>query len=153
MRREIKFRAWVKKRKVMESVYWFDFNNSQLSTRNEGCLNSNDYEIMQYTGLKAKDGKKIYEGDIVKWRGDFIGNVYFANAEFRVLTKDTNYFLSGISNDREIIGNIYENEELLGEKNETLLDNDKIVDKAGQELEKKCGGNKNERIHAVEGRN
>jgi len=52
---------------------------------------SDKYEIMQFTGLKDSKGKEIYEGDIVSWKAE------------------------GAIGELEIIGNIYENPELLKE--------------------------------------
>lgn len=119
--REIKFRVWNVKAKK-----WID--NVCLSTCN-GVLDPNhqgfDEEIiiMQYTGLKDKNGKEIYEGDIVEWK--YLktwhkNEVRWVGGGFVVTT-------SGFKDDLnepqdlllvsilscEIIGNIYENPELL----------------------------------------
>lgn len=80
--------------------------------------------IGQFTGLHDKNGKKIYEGDIVKLshvRED-VGYIGFhaLSASFRVIAKHTDF---GIGNrgelhelDLEVIGNIYDNPELLKRK-------------------------------------
>ena len=66
--REIKFRAWDKVSKQMIGCYMWglnmDFTNGQIYS---GNMNVTDkLELMQYTGLHDKDGKEIWEGDIVR---------------------------------------------------------------------------------------
>ena len=117
MGREIKFRAWDEQTKTM--VY---FTLPELYWMGEG---TGDYDYpgdrptTQYTGLKDKQGKEIYEGDIAKngkyicvceWRDKFTDYVFHA-------TKNTHYSLnySVGGNVWEVIGNIYENPELLKE--------------------------------------
>lgn len=81
-----------------------------------------DYVLMQYTGLKDKNGKEIYEGDIVKGsaygKEIYTGVVEFYDASF-VMRIDGNkgyYRLNKMTfQELEVVGNIYENPELLKE--------------------------------------
>lgn len=121
MSREIEFRAWSKsykeivkvdllgKNKVLSSRTWFDFD---------------DIELMQYVGIKDKNGVKIFEGDIVKMQTRGFDNkiitckgvVNFFKTEtcFVIELKNINI---NIHEDAqylyEVVGNIYENKELL----------------------------------------
>jgi len=77
-----------------------------------------DYKIMQYTGLKDKNGKEIYEGDICK-NGDYIKDAHSYNyrtEEVKYIEAEGclvgwNYNADGMT--CEIIGNIYENPDLI----------------------------------------
>ena len=91
--------------------------------------------VGQYTGLHDENGKEVYEGDIIEFSYDmFVGNfdtfvakgkVVFEEGAFYVevfenerTTKDETYLLYSINLDTiEVIGNIYENKELLNETN------------------------------------
>jgi len=85
-----------------------------------------DCILMQYTGLKDKNGKEIYEGDIFKWveRNNFnqnyicVGSVKFKYGSFTCHNENTRRPSSERANieDMEIIGNIWENPELMEEK-------------------------------------
>ena len=128
--REIKFRVWVKDRKEIFEVILIDYVTKKVTyllERIGHLLNIrhdkfNDVELMQYTGLKDKNGKEIYEGDIVKLRANHgIGVVkysdewgafvvgYIKPRQLAVL--GMNYYKEDI----EILGNIYENPELIKE--------------------------------------
>lgn len=113
--REIKFRAWMY-RKMLYNVFPTGKNGecySFISNLYYKC----DHNIMQYTGLKDKNGKEIYEGDILEYTTEIsskktIGKVEFYNGCFVVgRPKDYIYIIDNI----EIIGNIYENPELLNQ--------------------------------------
>jgi hypothetical protein len=65
--REIKFRAWYKPTKVMGEP-----ETIQEMTSYTPSLDLDDrFILMQYTGLKDKNGKEIYEGDILAYRSDY----------------------------------------------------------------------------------
>ena len=71
---------------------------------------------MQFTGLTDKNGKEIYEGDILKeGRGDssFIYTVIWRTGSWHVEGIGSTTFLKSIVPDSAVIGNIYENPELL----------------------------------------
>lgn len=79
--------------------------------------------IGQYTGLHDKNGKEIYEGDIVKikYRDEDIGKVIYEHNGFSidVTNMNKNYGrVSFVNNFIEVIGNIYDNPELLGGKHD-----------------------------------
>ncbi len=112
MNREIKFRVWNQKRKIMYS--WEDLTHMEVQDMCQSIFAPFDHEIvMQYTGLKDKNGKEIYEGDIVIYNDDLY-IVDFGYAGFKLL--DKNGIQQQFQNDFgniEVIGNIYENPELL----------------------------------------
>lgn len=80
-----------------------------------------DLILMQYTGLKDKNGKEIYEGDIIKYSHSIVGTII---REVRIkygmwgiegMTKGTQIpFANLLENEYEVIGNKFENPELLG---------------------------------------
>lgn len=118
MTREIKFRAWDKK----ENKMWGKaFPKMFIADDSFGFTNDELYEIMQYTGLKDKNGKEIYEWDILE-EGSWIGwcnkccgfqPMYeYENTE-ECHRCEGNYEIGDIIKLEKIIGNIYENPELL----------------------------------------
>jgi uncharacterized phage protein (TIGR01671 family) len=129
MNREIKFRAWNKEKNIMvynneddTYGYWDGCRNSNVGMLNE-ILNSKyyeEYEFMQFTGLHDKNGKEIYEGDIVKKTGNIgidIGKVIYEYNGFIVDVMNMDRFYGRVhllEKFTEVIGNIYEDSELLG---------------------------------------
>lgn len=120
--RPIKFRAWVE-----GEGHWFmtyDLAFDEYEPLNDQLAYQEN--LMQYTGLKDKNGKEIYEGDIAK---DFQGKLYYVlwdDAGFSWAWYQNNYphglYKSAGSEtinwqrrieSCEVIGNIYENSELL----------------------------------------
>ena len=140
--RKIKFRAWNKFDKTMNQVDTFDCvrqpafyyhpllnpceesNNPMFIPMQGGCRNQKEHPfiLMQYTGLKDKKRKEIYEGDIVEIDDgdDWVigkGKVIFKNGCF--IIKDKNVLDKIDGRIEKVIGNIYENPELLKDTKES----------------------------------
>ncbi len=129
MNREIKFRAWDKKNKIMtySPINCINFDGQLLL--NDGQyydIEKTDYVLMQFTGLLDKNGKEIYEGDIVCWTFNEKQKnqiVYhegcFGHLNLTGINKEHSEFIP-INKVRAeymiVCGNIYQNPELLTEK-------------------------------------
>lgn len=125
MKREIKFRAWNKKDKVMVDVAALNFGPSGFWSLIEDAYDAelqlaDSYEIMQNTGLHDKNGREIYEGDVldIGLRNQdgkpVIAPVsYETYAAGYVLDNGGNGIWQRLTKECEVIGNTFENPELL----------------------------------------
>ena len=130
--REIKFRAWCGER--MYYMENFDFFINECGA----CINVNHPEygktykvtkwnLMQYSGLKDRNGQEVFEGDVIKMialhndhnqKGavDY-ASIYFSHGQFCIALDGykigTPLFNVKLSSSVEVIGNIHENPELL----------------------------------------
>ena len=122
--REIKFRAWDKAKEKMFIPIRLTFIKGIAGVTNaigDRDVNpeSNDYIVMQFTGLLDCNGKEIYESDIVKIPAfnPSIVEVVFNRGGFCLKQGDDDNFYSDIKYAEEergeVIGNVYENENLL----------------------------------------
>jgi uncharacterized phage protein (TIGR01671 family) len=116
--REIQFRAWDKERK--ELILWDELRGYDFA----GMIDDPDIILEQYTGLKDKNGKEIYEGDILRTHLNYMSIrglvdndvdriVDFDNGSFRCDEYSFDDAESGMAyknivNDYWIIGNIHE---------------------------------------------
>lgn len=136
--REIKFRIWDKDLKKMrvcgtdihDSIAFDMDNNAVYYNMQNGCGSLADgtgtYDLMQFTGLRDKNGKEIYEGDVVRFIDvGVIGSQHYKNegepkgvvrwsdfGAFYLNDGDEGPFMHSMT-EFEVIGNVYENPELL----------------------------------------
>lgn len=133
-----KFRVWVKigKRMVFsDDILAIDYENKEIVTqqvyfesglaveRDIYCYDFDDIELMQSTGLKDKNGKEVFVGDIIKCTRGCPHEVYLEKEYGGTFIGGMpTVYLKGLGDgyawteDEEIIGNIYENPELLEDK-------------------------------------
>ena len=124
--RTIKFRAWITEAKQMIEHNSIDFNDFLHKTDLLGNINhsycGDDFALMQFTGLHDKNGKEIYEGDIVSykrnvgnWTGESLTTIHkiiFTEEINAFVMKDNSGYIKLRKHwgyEYEVIGNIYEN--------------------------------------------
>jgi uncharacterized phage protein (TIGR01671 family) len=119
---EIKFRIWYAGLMYQnKEIDFIDFNNNRAEFGNTySKFDDESFVLMRYTGLNDKNGNEIYEGDVIKIGSDehyFVINWHVEMASFVINRKGwafSHFFGETCSNeDVEVVGNIYENKELL----------------------------------------
>ncbi|CFB66931.1 YopX family protein [Streptococcus pneumoniae] len=130
-----RYRAWIKTEKRMffsDDILAIDYENEEIVTqqiyfenglpddRDIYCYNPDEIELMQSTGLKDKNGKEVFIGDIVKCTRGCLHEVYLEKEYGGTFIGGMPaVYLKGFGDGyawteyEEIIGNIYENPELL----------------------------------------
>lgn len=142
-----RYRTWIKTEKRMietDDLLDIDYENTEIVTqqvyfenglpddRDIYCYDFDDIVLMQSTGLKDKNGKEIFEGDIVRTtrflgRADEIGGFYEYEKDYagvvKVLEGSWVIDIGSVAvrlwseiDEPEVLGNIYENPELLDDK-------------------------------------
>ncbi len=127
MNREIKFRAWDKEgKRWMDDPDYAVCNCGSIFLRKSGttdysCTKTDRFVLMQYTGLKDKNGREIYDGDIldafggkavVRWNGWCYEPLDICTCG---CSREFQKNPSKISEKMKVLGNIYENPELIKE--------------------------------------
>ena len=125
-----KFRAWMKSLKWMCDVTNISFDSKFVDICQQGdterytemSVEFDEITLMQSTGLFDKNGKEIFEGDIVKMSKDVYSEptyyevVRHRGGAYRLESKQHGCELWLRHTDCEVVGNIYENPELLEDK-------------------------------------
>lgn len=124
-----KFRAWLPRQKEMVDVREITFVEGKVncvfysakysSDTISACYEGITFELMQSTGLTDINGKEIYEGDIVFWQWGEIGDNIYTNSGKKIVDSDfRNLAVLEEADGLLVLGNIYENPELVKEVKE-----------------------------------
>jgi uncharacterized phage protein (TIGR01671 family) len=119
----LKFRAWLKKKQEMDNeidhISWLEDELYCIGDGITYMVSAEDLELMQSTDMVDRDGKIIFEGDIVKMAKDVYSEptyyevVRHRGGAYRLESKQHGCELWLRHTDCEIVGNVYENKELL----------------------------------------
>lgn len=122
----LKFRAWLKKKQEMDNeidhISWLEDELYCIGDGITYMVSAKDLVLMQSTGLVDKNGKEIFEGDIVKMSKDVYSEptyyevVRHYGGAYRLESKQHGCELWLRHTDCEVVGNVYENPELLEDK-------------------------------------
>lgn len=129
----IKIRVWDKVTKFWLKKYTLHPTDDGLAVSSQGVWCTGDVEVSQFTGLHDKNGKEIYEADIIRIEDDYadvstvhtveygVGYGYPAfkfSPQLECECNGFSYVIQGGEATIEVIGNIYENPELLEQDND-----------------------------------
>ncbi|WP_142917754.1 YopX family protein [Streptococcus gallolyticus] len=121
---EIKFRAWWEKGKRMLDIATIDFLEKEVKSHANVMYSFDEIELMQSTGLVDENGKEVFEGDVLLTYDAELAKVYWDDVlagwfvDFIYETAELSE-VAGLQSSRSIcaiVGNVYENPELMEEE-------------------------------------